>query len=64
MRTHPRRRHEFRPLAFAFLRPFRTYSYSRDAWILVGVGNRFGPVIRRRASRTEPVNGGEHPPAS
>ena len=28
------------------LRPLFRYSYSRDAWVLRGIGNSRGPVIR------------------
>jgi hypothetical protein len=42
----PRTRHDvplpLRPL----LRPFFRYSYSRDAWVLVAIGDRRGPVFR------------------
>ena len=31
------------------LRPFFRYSYVRDAYVLRGIGGRFGPVIRRLA---------------
>jgi hypothetical protein len=30
------------------LRPFLRYSASRDAYVLRGVGNRVGPVLRAR----------------
>ena len=43
---HARPRHEVPRPARPLLRPFFRYSYSRDAWVLLGVGSRRGPVIR------------------
>jgi hypothetical protein len=41
------------------LRPVYRYSYSRDAFVLRGVGSSFGPVLRleRRARRERPLDG-------
>jgi hypothetical protein len=41
---------------FALLSPLLRYSYSRDAYILRGVGRRVGPVLRqdRRNPRRRP----------
>jgi hypothetical protein len=42
----PRPRHEVPFWARPFLRLFFRYSYSRDAWVLLGIGDKHGPVIR------------------
>ena len=43
-RSHRQRRHI--PLwALTALKPFFRHSYSRDAYVLRLVGNRFGPVL-------------------
>ena len=47
MRTTHRPRHEVPGVVVALLRPVVRYSVSRDAYILRGVGRRFGPVLRR-----------------
>jgi hypothetical protein len=48
MRTNVRPRHEAPALVIAVMRPFMRYSYHRDAFVLRGVGNRYGPVLVRR----------------
>ena len=63
MRTHPRPRRELHPVAFSLLRPLLTFSYERDAWILVGVGHKMGPVVRRRGPEGAAADSGRHPPA-
>ena len=47
MRTTHRPRHEVPGPVLILLRPVVRYSLSRDAYILRGVGRRFGPVLRR-----------------
>jgi hypothetical protein len=42
----PRPRHEVPRGVRLLLRPFFRYSYTRDAWVLHGVGSKRGPVIR------------------
>ena len=42
----PRPRHEVPRGVRPLLRLFFRYSYSRDAWVLLGVGSKRGPVIR------------------
>ena len=42
----PRPRHEVPRGVRPLLKPFFRYSYSRDAWVLLGIGSRRGPVIR------------------
>jgi lipopolysaccharide exporter len=42
----PRPRHHVPRAVFLALRPLFRYSYQREAWILVGVGERYGPVLR------------------
>jgi hypothetical protein len=41
------------------LRPFFRYSYSRDAFVLRGLGRSVGPVLRaeRRVKRARPLDG-------
>jgi hypothetical protein len=41
------------------LKPLYRYSYSRDAFVLRGVGSSFGPVLRpdRRVRRDRPSDG-------
>lgn len=47
MRTTPRRRHHVHPVVLALLRPALRYSYTREAYVLRGVGNHRGPVLVR-----------------
>jgi hypothetical protein len=50
MRTQ-RPRREVSPGLTTVLRPLFRYSYSRDAYVLRGIGGKHGPVLRpRRAS--------------
>ena len=41
------------------LRPLLRYSYSRDAFVLRGLGRSVGPVLRaeRRRARHRPIDG-------
>ena len=64
MRTHPRPRRELHPVAFSLLRPLLTFSYERDAWILVGVGERLGPVVRRRGQEVPAGGSSQQPPST
>jgi hypothetical protein len=48
MRTTPRPRHEVSAAALKAVTPAFRYSPSRDAYVLRFVGNRVGPVLRRR----------------
>ncbi len=48
MRSQPRPRHTLAPATLSLLRPLFRYSTSRDAYILRGVGSRFGPVLAVR----------------
>jgi hypothetical protein len=45
----PRPRHPVTPALLPFLRPLFRYCPFRDAWVLRGVGEWFGPVLRRRS---------------
>jgi hypothetical protein len=45
-REVPRRPHAVSPRVFSVLRPLYRYSDWREAWILRGVGERYGPVLR------------------
>lgn len=59
MRTTPRRRYHVHPVVLALLRPALRYSYTREAYVLRGVGNHRGPVVVR--GRETP--GPEQPPS-
>jgi hypothetical protein len=54
-----RTRHYVASRWLALLRPFFRYSYSRDAFVLRGVGRSFGPVLRaeRRVNGAHPLEG-------
>lgn len=52
MRTTPRRRHHVHPVVLALLRPALRYSYTREAYVLRGIGNHRGPVFVRGAEPT------------
>ncbi len=47
MRTTPRPRHTVNPVVLALLRPALRYSYTREAFVLRGIGNQRGPVLVR-----------------
>jgi hypothetical protein len=47
-KTSPRPRHLVRPVTLIALRPLLRYSAWRDAYVLRAVGNRTGPVFKRR----------------
>lgn len=49
MRTTPRSRHHLHPLLLALFRPALRYSYTREAYVLRGIGNHRGPVFVRDA---------------
>jgi hypothetical protein len=46
MRTVMRRRRYVATRWLALMRPLLRYSSPRDAYVLRGVGSRFGPVLR------------------
>ncbi len=47
MTTHaPRARKPISRTKLALLRPFLRYSQGRDAYVLRGVGNSYGPVFK------------------
>ena len=46
MRTQQRRRRHVGPVALVPLRLAFRYSASREAFVLRGVGNRIGPVLK------------------
>jgi hypothetical protein len=51
-RTSHRRRREVSPRFISVTRLLLRYSLTRDAYVLRGVGNRFGPVLKvHRASQ-------------
>jgi hypothetical protein len=52
----PRQRRYASPYLVALLKPVMRYSFSRDAYILRGVGDRVGPVLvtsRHRVTQPE-----------
>ena len=55
-----RPRHDLAPWKVTALAPLFRYSYSRDAYILRGIGSKRGPVLRVRRSMTpvEPAREG------
>ncbi len=61
MRNHPRPRRELHPLVFGALRPLLRFSYSREAWVLIGVGRTFGPVVRPREAKPAKTSSSPEP---
>jgi len=58
MRRVRRKRRYIQPWLFFLLRPLFRHSGGRSAYVLRGVGNRFGPVLRvDRRRRQLPVRG-------
>jgi hypothetical protein len=57
VRTIPRPRHYVPPGRIAACRPLLAYDEVRDAYVLRGIGHRFGPVLRpdRRGPGTATV---------
>lgn len=53
VRARPRR--EVPPWALSLLRPLFEYHFRRDAWVLRGIGNRVGPVLRPRVEIADPI---------
>jgi hypothetical protein len=54
-RAHPRRtRHYVSPMLVPVLRLLFRHSGSRDAYVLRGVGNRMGPVLRPSYQQRKP----------
>ncbi|MBN1529513.1 MAG: hypothetical protein JW895_10665 [Thermoleophilaceae bacterium] len=48
VRATPRRRRYVPPWTLRAMKPLFAYNHNRDAYILRGVGKRFGPVLRNR----------------
>jgi hypothetical protein len=60
MVREPRSRHYVSSFTIALLRPLFRFSLSRDAYVLRGIGNSRGPVLRReRRHRQRDFAGGE-----
>jgi O-antigen/teichoic acid export membrane protein len=57
-RRAPRPRHGVSPRVLFTLQPLFRYSLMRDAWILRGIGESYGPVLR--ATRVAPAASGAH----
>jgi hypothetical protein len=56
VRSVPRTRHYLAPGALTLCRPVLWFDYGREAYILRGVGNRLGPVLREdRRSSSQPA---------
>jgi hypothetical protein len=55
MRTTPRPRRPLNPVALALLRPMLRYSYTREAYVLRGIGNHRGPVFVRTGVTTPAI---------
>lgn len=53
--SSPRPRHDVPGAVLLALRPLLRHSAWRDAWILRGVGERYGPVLRHRPARSAPA---------
>ena len=52
--SHTRRqRHHVGRVMFSLLQPVFRYSPTRDAWVLHVVGERYGPVLRKRGDRDD-----------
>lgn len=66
-RRFERKRHRLPDATIAVLRPVLRYSPSRDAYVLRGVGNLTGPVVRRKSATGRFTRGADHlgdvPPA-
>jgi O-antigen/teichoic acid export membrane protein len=62
VRIVPRPRRRVSPTVLFTLRPLFRYSVIRDAWILRGIGESYGPVLRatRAGPAASSVNWGEH----
>jgi hypothetical protein len=68
-RHYERKRHELPGATIVVLRPLLRYSRSRDAYVLRAVGNRAGPVLKRRPpggrfARPEAGPAAAEPPAT
>ena len=57
MRSVPRTRHYVSPGALTLCRPVLAFDYAREAYILRGVGDRVGPVLREDRRRRRSANG-------
>jgi hypothetical protein len=57
MRTVPRTRHYVSPGALTLCRPVLAFDYAREAYILRGIGDRVGPVLREDRRRRRSANG-------
>lgn len=64
MRSTPRPRRTLHPLAFALVRPLFRLSYERDAWVLLAIGDTYGPVIRKREPKAVSTTSAQAPPSA
>jgi hypothetical protein len=45
---HDRHSRSVSSAVFRWLRPIYRYSFTLDAYVLRGIGRRFGPILKRR----------------
>jgi hypothetical protein len=57
VRTVPRTRHYVSPGALTLCRPVLAFDYAREAYVLRGIGDRVGPVLREDRRRRRSANG-------
>jgi hypothetical protein len=58
MVREPRQRHYVSRFTLLLVRPLFRHSQSRDAYVMRGIGNSFGPVLRRERRRRQREFGG------
>lgn len=56
VRTVPRTRHYVSPGALTLCRPILAFDYAREAYVLRGIGDRIGPVLREDRRRGRSAN--------
>jgi hypothetical protein len=57
VRTVPRTRHYVSPGALTLCRPLLSFDYTREAYVLRGIGPRIGPVLREDRRRSAQPSG-------
>jgi hypothetical protein len=61
VRSVPRTRHYVSPGALTLCRPVLAFDYAREAYVLRGIGDRMGPVLREDRRRRRSANGYKGP---